>query len=231
MNWVIFSNYRNFNSIYRISVLLVFIFTCCFSNNENNHSTLDSIEESIVPKDSTKPITNLKVSQAINYKKEYIADAFDYPVGKPDAKGYYNAQPFGKNDHLGDDWNAVTGGNSDLGDPIYAIANGYVRFAEDVGGGWGNVIRILHQLPNGKFYESLYAHCDEILIDSKGYVKRGQQIGTIGNADGAYLAHLHFEIREDIDLPIGGGYSEDAAGYLDPTKFIESHRKIKNQKQ
>ncbi len=38
-----------------------------------------------------------------------IANAFDYPVGKPDAVGYYNAQPFGKNHHLGDDWNAVTG--------------------------------------------------------------------------------------------------------------------------
>lgn len=37
-----------------------------------------------------------------------IADAFDFPVGKPDAKSYYNAQPFTKNNHLGDDWNAVT---------------------------------------------------------------------------------------------------------------------------
>jgi len=71
-----------------------------------------------------------------------VANQFDYPVGKPDAKGYYNAQKFGVNLHLGEDWNAVTGGNSDLGDPIFSIANGFVDFAEDVGGGWGNVIRI-----------------------------------------------------------------------------------------
>ncbi len=32
---------------------------------------------------------------------EYIADGFDYPVGMPDGKGYYDAQPFTKNRHLG----------------------------------------------------------------------------------------------------------------------------------
>ena len=57
---------------------------------------------------------------------ELIANGFDFPVGKPDAKGYYNAQPFGKNTHLGDDWNGLRGGDSDLGDPIYNIAHGKV---------------------------------------------------------------------------------------------------------
>ncbi|MEM8889827.1 MAG: M23 family peptidase, partial [Bacteroidota bacterium] len=42
---------------------------------------------------------------------QYKSTAFDYPVGKPDARGYYNAQGFQKNNHLGDDWNANTGGN------------------------------------------------------------------------------------------------------------------------
>ncbi len=27
-------------------------------------------------------------------------------------RGYYNAQVFGKNNHLGDDWNGVGGGNT-----------------------------------------------------------------------------------------------------------------------
>jgi len=155
-----------------------------------------------------------------NYKKEFIATSFDFPVGKPNAKGYYNAQKFKENNHLGEDWNAVTGGNSDLGAPIYATANGYVKFAEDIKGGWGNVIRILHKLPNQKKIESLYAHCDTILVKEKQWVTKGTKIGTIGNAHGIYLAHLHFEIREDISLPIGGGYSENSEGYLNPTKFI-----------
>ncbi len=47
--------------------------------------------------------------------KEHIANTFDFSVGKPDAKWYYNARAFGENNHLGDDCNAVTGGNSGLG--------------------------------------------------------------------------------------------------------------------
>lgn len=153
-----------------------------------------------------------------------VAKSFDYPVGKPDAKGYYNAQPFGENLHLGDDWNAVTGGNTDIGDPIYAIANGLVKMAENIYGGWGNVVIIEHRLLNGKRIESLYAHCDEIKVTEGQIVSRGDEIATIGNAGGIYLAHLHFEIRDEIDMGVGGGYSPDTEGYVDPTAFIKAHR-------
>lgn len=80
---------------------------------------------------------------------QYIADGFDYPVGKPNAKGYYNAQPFGKNDHLGDDWNGVGGGNTDKGDPIFSMAHGYVTQSINFYGGWGKVVRIVHAFPSG----------------------------------------------------------------------------------
>ncbi len=157
-------------------------------------------------------------------KSSHIADSFDFPVGKPDGKGYYNAQGFTKNNHLGDDWNSTKGGNSDLGDPIYAIANGYVKFVKDIGGGWGNVIRIIHYLPNGEEYESLYAHCDTIVVKQDVWVRIGDKIGTIGTANGLYFAHLHFEIRSDVTMPIGGGYSNNRTGFVDPTKFINDHR-------
>ena len=126
--------------------------------------------------------------------------------------------------HIWDDWNAVTGGNSDLGDPIYVTANGYVNFVEDIGGGWGKVIRVWHQMDNGKIVESLYAHCNEMLVKEGEFVEKGTRIATIGNADGLYYAHLHFEMREDVELPVGAGYSTEIAGYLDPTKFIKEHR-------
>ncbi len=153
---------------------------------------------------------------------QFIAKKFDFPLGKPNAKGYYNAQKFTKNNHLGDDWNGNGGGNSDLGDPIYSIANGYVSFAKDIKGGWGNVIRIIHQY-KGKYYESVYAHCQTIKVNKGDLIKKGKLIGAIGNADGKYLAHLHLEIRDNIFMDIGGGYAKKTEGYLDPTKFIQKN--------
>jgi len=155
---------------------------------------------------------------------ELYAVTFDFPVGKPPLKGYYNAQGFGKNNHLGDDWNGVSGGNTDLGDPVYSIANGRVVYAEDYGPGWGNIVRIVHYLEDSTQVESLYAHFDEIQVEVGQWVKLGDQIGTIGNANGTYPAHLHLEIREDVSMDVGGGYSRNTFGYLDPTKFIESHQ-------
>lgn len=153
----------------------------------------------------------------------FISKKFDFPVGKPNAVGYYNAQKFKENNHLGDDWNGKGGGNSDLGDSIYAIANGYVSEAIDYGGGWGNVVRIIHQFDN-KLYESVYAHCDTILVKENKFIKRGDKIATIGNCNGIYYAHLHLEIRDSIQMSIGGGYSDDTRGYLNPTAFIKKHR-------
>ena len=60
---------------------------------------------------------------------------FDFPVGPPDASGYYDAQPFGINDHLGSDWNGDGGGDTDLGDPVHAIAAGVISEATNHGGG------------------------------------------------------------------------------------------------
>ncbi len=155
---------------------------------------------------------------------EYRADGFDFPVGKPDAKGYYNAQGFGgERHHLGDDWNAKTGGNSDLGDPIYSIAHGYVTEVKDHKGGWGPVLRIVHEV-EGAYLESLYAHCQEIFVKRGDWVKRGDKVATIGNNNGQYYAHLHLELRNQVDMPLGGGYAKNKEGYLDPTVYIQQHR-------
>jgi len=151
-------------------------------------------------------------------------NGYDFPVGKPDAKQYYNAQKFQENNHLGDDWNGVGGGNTDKGDAIFAIANGYVSFAEDLKGGWGKVVRIIHYNPDKSKVESLYAHCESILVKQGQIITKGDKIATIGTADGTYLAHLHFEIRNKINRPIGPGYSSDTTGYLNPTNYIKTNR-------
>jgi len=155
------------------------------------------------------------------------ATHFDFPLGNENGAMAYNAQHFTQNKHLGDDLNGIGGENSDLGDPIYAIADGRVLLARDGGSGWGNVLIVLHAyLENGerKYVESYYGHVQDMLVHPGETVKRGQQIATVGTANGRYFAHLHFEMRQFITPFIGAGYREDTRGWLDPTKFIEAHR-------
>ncbi|UPT66329.1 MAG: M23 family metallopeptidase [Sphingobacteriales bacterium JAD_PAG50586_3] len=159
-----------------------------------------------------------------NTNKEYISDGFDYPVGPPNAVGYYDAQPFTRNTHLGEDWNGNGGGNTDLGDPVYAAANGYVTEVYDYGGGWGNVIRIVHKLPNGRCIETLYAHEKDVYVMQGSFVKRGTKIGIMGNLDGKMYAHVHFEMRNIVGMDLGGGYSSDTTGYMSPKLFIKANR-------
>jgi len=151
-------------------------------------------------------------------------DGFDHPLGAPDGVGYYDAQPFGHNDHLGADLNGVGGGATDLGDPVYAIANGRVVLAEDLGGGWGKVVILRHALADQSEITSLYAHLDELSVSLGDAVDRGDALGTVGDADGVYIPHLHFEIRTDTSIGAGGGYSEDAEGWVDPMVFIRENR-------
>jgi murein DD-endopeptidase MepM/ murein hydrolase activator NlpD len=155
------------------------------------------------------------------------AARFDFPLGSENGAMAYNAQPFTQNRHLGDDLNGIGGENSDLGDPVYAIADGRVLLARDGGPGWGNIIIVLHAyLENGErmYVQSYYAHLEEMLVQAREDVRRGQQIATVGNANGRYLAHLHFEMREFTTPFIGPGYRADTSGWLDPSAFIRAHR-------
>lgn len=173
-----------------------------------------------------RTIEDSEITSTENLDLNWVVDGFDFPVGKPDAEGYYDAQHFGANHHLGEDWNGKRGGNTDFGDPVYAIAKGKVSFAQDIKGGWGNVIRIVHTFPSGRQVESLYAHCDEIFVKEGDTINKGIKIGTIGTANGQYPAHLHFEIRDVIGMPIGRGYSLNKNGYLNPSKFIYRNRNL-----
>jgi len=159
-----------------------------------------------------------------------IADGFDFPVGKPNADGYYKARGFRPNGHLGEDWNGVAGGNSDLGSPIYTIAHGLVVFARDMKLGWGNVVVIRHVFyENGRLVtiDSLYGHLDRILVKEKQQVIRGQLIGTMGTNHGMYPAHLHFEIHKNIVMGVTrNGFKHDFTNYYSPTDFINTRRSL-----
>lgn len=151
---------------------------------------------------------------------------FDFPLGSEHGAMAYNAQRFTENRHLADDLNGIGGEDSDLGDPIYAVADGRVLLARDGGPGWGNVIIVLHAyLQNNQrnYVQSYYGHVQKMLVRAGETVRRGQQIATVGTAHGRYLAHLHFEMREFITPFVGPGYREDTRGWLDPSAFIQRH--------
>jgi hypothetical protein len=159
-----------------------------------------------------------------------VADGFDFPVGKPNADGYYKARGFRPNGHLGEDWNGIKGGNTDLGAPIYTIAHGIVLFARDVHLGWGNVVVIRHiYFERGALttIDSLYGHLDSIRVKEGQQVVRGQLIGTMGTAHGIYPAHLHFEIHKNLAMGITRtGFAHDFTNYYSPTDFINPRRTL-----
>jgi hypothetical protein len=152
---------------------------------------------------------------------------FDFPLGSEHGAMAYNAQRFTENRHLGDDLNGIGGENSDLGDPVYAVADGRVLLAGEGGPGWGNVIIVLHAyLKDGSraYVQSYYGHVDAVLVHAGQEVRRGEKIATVGTAHGRYFAHLHLEMREFMTPFIGPGYREETRGWLDPTAFITQHR-------
>jgi len=158
-----------------------------------------------------------------------VADGFDLPVGKPNGEGYYMSRGF-LSYHPGEDWNGVRGGNSDLGDPVYVIGNGYVTFAHDARMGWGNVVIVRHAyVENGKLetVDSMYAHLDRIMVRKGQQVLRGQQIGTIGTNRGMYTAHLHYEVRKNLFIGINrSSFARNLTNYHRPGQFIAQRRKL-----
>ncbi len=183
-----------------------------------------------------------------------VADGFDYPVGNPDAKGsytdpatgathdgWYVAATFCENYalglHPGEDWNGAGGGDTDLDQPVYTVAAGQVVYAREAGAPWGRVVVIEHLYYENlerKRIRSLYAHLGRIDVEVGQDVARRQQIGTIGkDPDGLYHAHLHLELRTDLDLlttlwPSSAGKDEAwvRERYLPPTEFIRAHRQL-----
>lgn len=154
---------------------------------------------------------------------------WDMPMGSEHGALTYNAQPFRITRHLGDDLNGIGGMNSDLGDPVYAAADGKVVYHGIPGPGWGNMIILAHRVKNAgtgamEVMQSLYAHLDSMKVNPGDTVHRGQLIATVGTAFGKYLAHLHFEIRRGPYVFPGVGYADSPLNCVSPERFVTEHR-------
>jgi hypothetical protein len=167
---------------------------------------------------------------ATETKSVPMADGFETPVGKGGSGVYHRARGFTPNGHLGEDWNGAGGGDTDLGDPIVACANGIVLFADDYHVGWGNVVIIRHAYEEDgevKFVDSLYGHLNDFKVKVGQIVRRGELIGTMGNNHGMYDAHLHLEMRKNLAIGMNrSAFARDFSNYFDPTKFIMAHRQL-----
>ena len=187
-----------------------------------------SLPSKQIRQSSTAAVQSVALQGATAFTR--LANGFDFPVGKPEAKGYYKARGFRSHGHLGEDWDGVGGGDTDLGDPIYGIGDGVVVFARDCHMGWGNVIIVRHAYREGgtvKNIDSMYGHLQKMLVHRGDVVTRGQQIATMGNAHGLYDAHLHLEIRKNIEIGMSrAAFARDFNNYYDPTQFIVSHRHL-----
>ena len=82
-----------------------------------------------------------------------------------------------------------------VGAPIYAVADGVVtKAAQGYNGGSGNNVRIDHGQMDGQNIETSYLHMNSISVSDGQKVKKGQQIGTVGNTGLSTAPHLHFSV-------------------------------------
>jgi len=104
--------------------------------------------------------------------------------------------------HTGIDLNLP--GESDFGQPVYAVADGVVVFAGELPGTWGRAVLIHH--PHLGLW-SQYAHLSAVDVAAGQHVTQGQRIGACGNGATSghgptVSAHVHFELRK-ADIPAG----------------------------
>jgi len=155
-----------------------------------------------------------------------VTDDFVTPLRPPDGAGAVISFPFLEAGHLGEDWTTAKG-DAALGEPVYSVADGWVSVAQDFENAWGKVIFISYRLPEGRwppFVEVMYTQLQTMEVTPGTFVKRGQRIGTVGNANGTYQAHLHWEVRQTVGLGLGAGFDTKRDGWLEPSQFLGAHR-------
>ncbi len=77
------------------------------------------------------------------------------------------------------------------GTPIYAADGGTVVLVKKLNYSYGYYLRIKH---DNTGYETLYAHCSEILVEEGQRVNKGQVIAKMGSTGNSTGNHLHLEI-------------------------------------
>ncbi len=103
---------------------------------------------------------------------------------------------------------------------ILAAADGVVVTAnrtDSWGGSYGYYVLIQHD----ETYETLYAHCSEVLVKAGQEVEQGDIIALVGSTGNSTGNHLHFEVRE-------GGSKVDPMEFFQKKSLTEDASLQKN---
>lgn len=124
---------------------------------------------------------------------QYVGGVFVWPV----PSSYNISCHFGSPDpngtpHRGLDIHT----NGAWGPPIVACGNGLVIISTYAGGSYGHYLVIDH----GNGIKTLYAHCDQLLVNVGDTVTTGQQVATVGSTGFSTGPHLHLEVQTDGGL-------------------------------
>lgn len=179
MNFSAFINIKNFYN----EKINKPIFQDC-----NIKKSIENIDEKIFSKLHKKFILKDQNNEIIKENNNVLLTV---PVSKPLNEGSVTSRfgirkdPFTSQDkeHLGLD----IGANS--GEIIHAILPGTVAKTEK-SGSYGNYVKLDH----GNNIESLYAHCEKILVSEGDLISRGQDLAIVGRSGRATGNHLHLEI-------------------------------------
>jgi len=121
--------------------------------------------------------------------------------------------------------------DADRDAPVYSVSSGTVTFSGRMPG-WGWLIIVRHDplASTGQTTYARYAHVNEARVVVGDRVVRGQQIAKVGNADGNFAYHLHFDMSPTTILERSPGHwpklnlNEVLAQYIDPREFIDKNR-------
>ena len=151
----------------------------------NSYEKIEQLERQL--KFEMKSYANL--SQLVRNKK----DSLKYLPAIFPTEGNRLTDGFGMRRH------PITGRNSmhegldiaaKIGKPVYATADGVVKFIGN-NGGYGKSVFINHKYG----FQTRYAHLNKYLVSTGQFVKRGDIIGEVGNSGRSTGSHLHYEVR------------------------------------
>jgi hypothetical protein len=135
--------------------------------------------------------------------------------------------------HAGEDLSAVPL------TPVYAIANGQVKFAREGVGGYGQAVVIEHKLPDNTQIISIYGHLSKKIINGVSYkikvsenqdVTKGTLLGYTGYKEEIVEGepHLHFGIKKGkyANLLEGRINLAGLANFYKPSDFLNLVRTV-----